>query len=180
MITIQKVTSNVQSFPRQSPDIYWQDQGDTRLTLMPPVIPNSNYVIMISDWNCLKYCIFVCFCTVIVRCTETFWSPCMCLKIAFSLVTERLLLGVKQRKLEADPSPPSSAKVQIACSCTSTSHTLPLEPNNSQLKFAIKQYCRSTGQIRKTDIVMQAPLPFSAYPLSGVAVEHLNGTDVEF
>jgi hypothetical protein len=27
----------------------------TRDTLTPPVIPNSNYVIMVSDWNCLKY-----------------------------------------------------------------------------------------------------------------------------
>jgi hypothetical protein len=26
-----------------------QDQGDTRLTLTPSVIPNSNYVIMVSD-----------------------------------------------------------------------------------------------------------------------------------
>jgi hypothetical protein len=31
-----------------------QGQGDTRLTLTPSVIPNSNYVIMVSDWNCLK------------------------------------------------------------------------------------------------------------------------------
>jgi hypothetical protein len=32
---------------------------DTRLTLTPSVINNSNYVIMISDWNCLKYfCLF--------------------------------------------------------------------------------------------------------------------------
>jgi hypothetical protein len=31
---------------------------------------------MVSDWNCLKYfCVF--FCTVIIRCTETFWSPCI-------------------------------------------------------------------------------------------------------
>jgi hypothetical protein len=37
-----------------------QGQGDTRLTLTPSVIPNSNYVIMVSDWNCLKYfCVFV-------------------------------------------------------------------------------------------------------------------------
>jgi hypothetical protein len=42
-ITIQKVTSNVQIVPRQSPDI------DTRLTLTPSVIPNSNYVIVVSD-----------------------------------------------------------------------------------------------------------------------------------
>ena len=113
MITIQKVTSNVQSVPHQSPDIYWhselflktvfsiarstfrmcsamaifnssivwglfeyteffiapqrkkigqrkihQGQGDTRLTLTPSVIPNSKYVTMVGDWNCLKYCIF--------------------------------------------------------------------------------------------------------------------------
>jgi hypothetical protein len=52
MITIQKVTSNVQSVPRQSPDCLASDrqgQGDTRLTLTPSVIPNSNYVIMVSD-----------------------------------------------------------------------------------------------------------------------------------
>jgi hypothetical protein len=62
IITIQKVTGNVQSVPRQSPDIYWQrqGQGDTRLTLTPSDIPNSNYVIMISYWNCLKYfCVFL-------------------------------------------------------------------------------------------------------------------------
>jgi hypothetical protein len=36
-----------------------QSQGDTRLTLTPSVIPNYNYVIMVSDWNCLKYfCVF--------------------------------------------------------------------------------------------------------------------------
>jgi hypothetical protein len=36
-----------------------QGQGDTRLTLTPSVIPASNYVIMVSDWNCLKYfCMF--------------------------------------------------------------------------------------------------------------------------
>jgi hypothetical protein len=32
---------------------------DIRLTLTPSVIPNSNYDIMVSDWNCLKYfCVF--------------------------------------------------------------------------------------------------------------------------
>jgi hypothetical protein len=30
---------------------------------------------MVSDWNRLKY--FACFCTVIIRCTETFWSSCI-------------------------------------------------------------------------------------------------------
>jgi hypothetical protein len=32
---------------------------DTRLTLTPSVIRNSNYVITVSDWKCLKYfCLF--------------------------------------------------------------------------------------------------------------------------
>jgi hypothetical protein len=32
---------------------------DTRLTLTPSVIPNSNYFIMINGWNCLKhFCVF--------------------------------------------------------------------------------------------------------------------------
>jgi hypothetical protein len=44
----------------------------TRLTLTPSFIPHSNYVIMESDWKCLKY--FCVFCTVLIRCTETFWS----------------------------------------------------------------------------------------------------------
>jgi hypothetical protein len=53
-----------------------QGQGHTRLTLTPSVIPNSNYIFMVGYWNCLKYfCLF--FCTVIIRCTETFWSPCI-------------------------------------------------------------------------------------------------------
>jgi hypothetical protein len=57
MITIQKVTSNVQSVPRRH--LFTRD-GDTRLTLTPSVIPNSNYIIMVSDWNCLKYlCVFL-------------------------------------------------------------------------------------------------------------------------
>jgi len=42
MITAQEITSNVQSVPRQG-------QGDTRITLTPSVIPNSNYVIMVGD-----------------------------------------------------------------------------------------------------------------------------------
>jgi hypothetical protein len=36
-----------------------QGQGDTSLTLTPSVIPNSNNVIMASDWNCLKYFCFL-------------------------------------------------------------------------------------------------------------------------
>jgi hypothetical protein len=33
---------------------------DTHFTPTPSVIPNSDYVIMVSDWNCLKYfCVFL-------------------------------------------------------------------------------------------------------------------------
>jgi hypothetical protein len=47
-----------------------------RPTLTPSVIAKSNYFITVSDWNCLKhFCMF--FRTVIIRCTETFWSPCI-------------------------------------------------------------------------------------------------------
>jgi hypothetical protein len=46
---------------------------DTKFTLTPSVIPNSNYFINVSDWNCLKY--FCDFFTVIIRCTQAFWSP---------------------------------------------------------------------------------------------------------
>jgi hypothetical protein len=53
-----------------------QGQGDTSLTLTPSVIPNSNYVIIVSDWNYLKYfCMFLC--NVMTRCTDPFWSPCI-------------------------------------------------------------------------------------------------------
>jgi hypothetical protein len=31
-----------------------QGQEDTRPTVTPFVIPNSNYIIMVGDWNCLK------------------------------------------------------------------------------------------------------------------------------
>jgi hypothetical protein len=69
MITIKKVTSNVQSVPRQSDCLAAdrQDQGDTRLTLTPSVIPNSNYVIMVSDWNCLKYFFLFFYCNLQVH-----------------------------------------------------------------------------------------------------------------
>jgi hypothetical protein len=62
------VTSNVQSVPRLSQYLAQSDglaadrqgQEGTRLTLTPSVITNSNYVITVSDWNCLKYfCVFL-------------------------------------------------------------------------------------------------------------------------
>jgi hypothetical protein len=32
-----------------------QGQGESKLTLTPSIFPNSNYIIMVSDGNCLKY-----------------------------------------------------------------------------------------------------------------------------
>jgi hypothetical protein len=89
LITIQKVTSNVQIVPRHSPDIYWhaEGQGDSRLTLTLYVISNSNYVITVSDWNFLIY-FFLVFCTVIIRCTETFCSPCITVIITYTFFYE--------------------------------------------------------------------------------------------
>jgi hypothetical protein len=58
MITIQKVTSNVQSVPRHCLNTWinltdWQPTARARGTLDPiltsSVILNSNYVIMVSD-----------------------------------------------------------------------------------------------------------------------------------
>jgi hypothetical protein len=56
MITVQKVTfkvslASLQTFT-DTPNCVLEDrqgQGDTRLTLTQSVIPNSNYVIMVSD-----------------------------------------------------------------------------------------------------------------------------------
>jgi hypothetical protein len=54
--TTQKVTSNVQTFPLHSQDIYWHtDLCTRRFTPTPSIIHNSNFVIMVSDWNYLKY-----------------------------------------------------------------------------------------------------------------------------
>jgi hypothetical protein len=59
IITIQILTSKVA--PCQSPDIYCHAElfSTARLTLTPSVIPDSNYVVMVSNWKCLKYyCVF--------------------------------------------------------------------------------------------------------------------------
>ena len=77
MITIQKDTSNVQSVPRQSPDIYW-------------------HVIIVDDWNCSKQCTFACFCTVIVSCTEAFCSSCRTLLNKMRSPTEQ---GIERSRL---------------------------------------------------------------------------------
>jgi hypothetical protein len=49
MITIQKVTSNVQRVESDCLAADLQCQGETRLTLTPSVIPNSNYVIIAAS-----------------------------------------------------------------------------------------------------------------------------------
>jgi hypothetical protein len=70
MITVQttpllKHTSFLPHYLAQSDCLAADRQGqrDTRLKLTPSVIPNSNYVVMVSDWNCLTYfCVFFVLC----------------------------------------------------------------------------------------------------------------------
>jgi hypothetical protein len=45
-------------------------------SLTPSVIHNSNYVIMVSDRNCLKHLKYFCVFVTVISCSETFWSPC--------------------------------------------------------------------------------------------------------
>jgi hypothetical protein len=74
MITIQKVTSNVQSVPRQSPDIYWHAELCSR---------RPTIYIYIHTYIFLLLRVF---CTVTIRCTQTFWSHCICLLICMFVV----------------------------------------------------------------------------------------------
>jgi hypothetical protein len=70
MITIQKVRSSVQSVPRQSPDIYWRDCVlEDRVQYSTVHIPN---LFCDGHLQLINYVVIV-----IVRCTETFWSPCI-------------------------------------------------------------------------------------------------------
>jgi hypothetical protein len=93
MITIQKVTNNVQSVPRQSPYIYWHTEVCSRR-------PVQYSTIVVDDWKCIKYCIFACFCTVIVRCTETFRVPCILL--CFRWTEELTNLKSERERLVGD------------------------------------------------------------------------------
>jgi hypothetical protein len=72
-------TSFLPHYLAQSDCLAADRQGqDTRLALTPSVIPNSDYVIMISDWNCLKYfCMFLYWNHQVHR---DFWSPCSTLE----------------------------------------------------------------------------------------------------
>jgi hypothetical protein len=59
---------------RKCAETFQRSATENIFFLAPSVIHNSNYVIMVSNLNCLKHlCVFSCF---IIRCTETFWSPC--------------------------------------------------------------------------------------------------------
>jgi hypothetical protein len=71
IITIQKVTSNVQSVPRQSPDIYWHAELCSSRLCSVLNGPHSECILWWSS-SAPQF-----FCTVIIRCTETFWSPCI-------------------------------------------------------------------------------------------------------
>ena len=65
----------------------------------------------IPNLFCLKYCIF---CTVIVRCTETFWSPCimrLCLKINLQGMCFGLVLSLNNR---------TSYSIALLLHCNST------------------------------------------------------------
>ena len=73
MITIQKVTSNVQSVPHQSPDIYRHADCvlEDRVQYSTVHIPNVFCHGRLQIINCVGIV-----CTVIARWTETFWLPC--------------------------------------------------------------------------------------------------------
>jgi hypothetical protein len=58
LCTLRLLYRKLQVMFKVSPASY-QTFIDTRLTLTPSVIPNSNYVTMVSDCNCLKYFCFL-------------------------------------------------------------------------------------------------------------------------
>jgi hypothetical protein len=66
MITIEKVTSNVQSVPRKSPDIYI----DTPNCVPEDRVQYSTF--HIPNVFCNGHLYLRAFCTVIIRCTETY------------------------------------------------------------------------------------------------------------
>jgi len=76
MIIIQRVTSNVRSAPPpQSPAIYWYTELCPR---RPCSVYHGPHFRMYSVMTIFKSSVlWGLFCTVIVRCTETFWSSCI-------------------------------------------------------------------------------------------------------
>jgi hypothetical protein len=69
MITIEKVTNKDQSVSRQYPDIYCPAELCSRGPCS--VCPHSECILW---WPSLNHQLY---CTVIIRCTETFWSSCI-------------------------------------------------------------------------------------------------------
>jgi hypothetical protein len=77
MITIHEVTSNVQRVPRQSPDIYWHIELCSRkpCSVHIPNVFCDGHLQIINYVGTVR--IYWVFCTVIISCTETFWSLCI-------------------------------------------------------------------------------------------------------
>jgi hypothetical protein len=115
MITTRKVMFKVSPASLQTfigtPECVLED---TTLTLTPSVIPNSNYFIMASDRNCLKY-FGVFFCTVIIWCTETFCSPCTLHRIGWS--SHAWFTTVNVRCLELHEAPNFAGAPQRVVGC---------------------------------------------------------------
>ena len=70
---------------------YRQGQGDTRITLTPHVITNCNYARWLKLFKILYF--WRVLCTLIVRCTETFWSPCISVLFCSLLWTALFVSG---------------------------------------------------------------------------------------
>jgi hypothetical protein len=62
------------------------------IALSPSVIPISNYVITVSDWNCFKYVLLRVIFTIIIRCTKYFWSFCIVVLLLYKLQHKQLTL----------------------------------------------------------------------------------------
>jgi hypothetical protein len=67
-----------------------QGQGDTRLTLTPSAMRNSNYICYHGKWFNLFKIILPFFFAVIIRCTETFWLPCIYIWLNMWILTSDL------------------------------------------------------------------------------------------
>jgi hypothetical protein len=86
MIKIQKFTSNIQSAPASlqifidMPNCVLEDRVQYSTVHIPSVF---------CDGQLQIGCVGIGFCTVIVRCTETFWSPC----------TNKMLLYLKVQNI---------------------------------------------------------------------------------
>jgi hypothetical protein len=67
-----------------------QGQEDTRLTLTPSFISNSNYVIMISNWNCVNYIFVFLYCN--HQAHRDVLSPCVAVSDLYGCETGTFIL----------------------------------------------------------------------------------------